>query len=229
MEPINTQQKTYLSKNSILSIDVAALNTDISSKALSFFKELQEAHLTVLPDPSDDSVLILYKNSNIAWSYYERAQEIYRLFLLQKQKITALKARADSAMNIVRLDVTRQVNNLYSQELSTFRSQAAKDAYMDSFINPACFEQLAQVNSLFESCKVYLETAKSFVDQFKSARENILMQLSLVKTLIALGHIKLSPEVAEQMASLNQTLSDAKSVQEVSVNEGNISFGAKLF
>ena len=71
----------------------------------------------------------------------------------------------------------------------------------------------------------YLKVSQSYVEQFKAVRDNILIQISIIKNLIALGGIKIDAEVVQTLEQLNREASKSYQTQTVGLEEGVVKFG----
>ena len=80
----------------LISVNLVELDKEIKTLIKGYFSELQEAKVDLLDQPTKESLTKLYSVSTLSWGYFNRSQEIYRLILLQGQKIFNLKADFDN-------------------------------------------------------------------------------------------------------------------------------------
>ena len=64
--------------------------------------------------------------------------------------------------------------------------------------------------NLEQDAKVNFSIIKSYVDEFKSIRDEILIQLSIVKNLIALGGVKIDPEAVRALHIIDEAYKPSK-------------------
>ena len=214
--------------SSLTDLNFVDLNKTIEQRVSEYFTELQSCKVELIDEPGPDALTALYKVSTKAWVYYDRAQEIYRKLLLQKQRIFSLKIDYDNRFNLMRANLISKIVSVHGEKYSSFRSQAQRDEFINSFIDPKLFEQKLQLEVLLEACTTYVYTAKTFVEQFKASRENVLTQVSMIRTLMSMGAIKIDADIVAAMQQFNKSFESDAKVDVVSTKEGSISFGDKL-
>lgn len=154
--------------------------------------EMSKMHIELKSEPTIESLEDLYRQQALAREYFERTSEIYRAYTKYASKIGTILKQAqftyDSMMQTIKLHAQSQ------PEYARLKTQADRETYTKSFIPEKLSRELLDWQTLSETVKAELNIVKSYNEQFKVAREDILVQLSIVKQLASLGGMKLSSD-----------------------------------
>lgn len=192
--------------------------------------ELQGMRIELAEVPSSESLVKLYEIQSKGRAYFERSSEIFRQYLKFSSTITLLRQRVDLNYNRIIQETTTWVRTNMAAEYKATKSGDERTAMVMALIPQALQEEHFRWMSFEQQVKINYQVVKSFNEQFKSVRDDILVQLSIIKNLIMLGDLKLDPEAMRAFrvieASYRPTRTDfdekraADTEAEVSFEEG---------
>lgn len=211
-------------------VDPKALGEKSKAEFEVIEQELRGMRVELMEVPSSESLVKLYEIQAKGRAYFERAAEIYRRYLRFSSEITLLKQRAEYIFVQEQQKVLSFLRDKRPDLLKLTKSSEERNNLILSFI-PGTLSLERQDWIAFETrARINYNIIKSYQEQFKSVREDILVQLSIIKNLIALGGIKIDPEAMRAFkvieGSYTPTGKDYRAQQEdsqvtdVNLNEG---------
>lgn len=144
--------------------------------------------------PTSESLVKLYEVQSKGRAYFERSSEIFRQYLKFYSTITLIKQRADFNYNRIVQEATTWVRVNMAAEYKATKSGDERQAMVLSIIPLALQEEHMRWGLYEQQVKINYQVVKSYNEQFKSVRDDILVQLSIIKNLIMLGDLKIDPE-----------------------------------
>lgn len=144
--------------------------------------------------PSSESLVKLYTIQSKGRAYFERSAEIFRQYLKYYSGVTLLKNRADFYYQQQFQRASEWVRKNLAVDYKNTKSGEERQALITSVIPSVLQEEKFQWEVIETQAKINYQVIKSYQEQFKSIRDDILVQLSIIKNLIMLGDLKIDPE-----------------------------------
>ena len=83
-------------------------------------------------------------------------------------------------------------------------------------------EELLQYEILEQQAQTYFTVVKSYMDNFKSIREEVLVQISIIKSLIALGDLKIDPESIRALRIIEGSYAAKPDRESIQANDSSV-------
>lgn len=198
----------------------------ISANFKAIEKELLSMKVSYEIEPNSDSLVKLYEMHARGRAYFERASEIYRNYLKVLSKVGLLNSMAKNKYKILYSETLNYVraNNLEAYKMC--KSGEERQSLIESMMPPEILEELTLWDYTEQLVKTQFTIIKSYKDSFESIRQDVLVQLSVIKQLIALGGLSIDPEAMRALniinGSYNASFNNRVSTQDVSFEEGTI-------
>lgn len=206
----------------------------VQESAQSVFKKSEEELLAMRLElsnvPSSESLMKLYELQAKGRAYYERSAELFRVFLRISSEVTLVKQQAEFKYQEVYQKVLFYARQHMAEDLRNTKSGTEREIMITALIPLSLREEKLNWDIVESKVRVNYNIIKSYQEQFRSVREDILVQLSIIKNLILLGGIKVDPEAMRFFriieSSYTPTDSDRRekaedaSVDEVPLSEG---------
>lgn len=160
----------------------------------SFEKELQMMRVSLADTPSSESLMSLYATQAQGRAYFERASEMFRQFLKFSSNVSLMRQHAEFKFKQVEQETAAWLRANRVDEYRATKSGEERNNLILSYIPENLKEELIKWQAVESKTKVNYNIIKSYQEQFKSIREDVLVQLSIIKNLIMLGGINVDPE-----------------------------------
>lgn len=178
----------------LVDLDVKELLVKQNNSFTKVESELLAMKIQLMDTPSSDSLLALYRAQVMGRGYYERALSIYRSNLKYLSKVASIKKAVDISYKREYWKATAAVKESKKDEYKACKSGDERAALVECNIPEEIMDEYRKWDNLESQAKTNFSIVKSYVDEFKSIREEILVQLSIIKNLILLGDLKIDPE-----------------------------------
>lgn len=232
--PVQEPQLPSFKTSLLDSVDINALKTKAEEEFNTIEMELSSMKVELSEVPSSESLMQLATIQAKGRAYFERASEVFRKYLKFLSNITLLNKKAEFVLQQEIQKASVWMHQYKAQELRGARSGEERQNMINAILPEELFFEKFQWDSLESQIKTNFTIIKSYYEQFKSVRDEILVQLSIIKNLISLGEIKIDPEavrafrIIEGSYSPTRTdindLAESSTVEEMGIDEGTVNF-----
>lgn len=191
---------------------------EISSSFKKIEEELLSMKVSYELEPSSDSLIKLYEMHSKGRAYFERASEIYRSYLKVLSKIGLLNTMAKNKYKAIYSEAQQKARADNPEAYKMCKSGDERQSLIESYIPESLKEELVAWDYAEQLVKTQFTIIKSYKDSFESIRQDVLVQLSVIKQLIALGGLSIDPEAMRALNIINSSY-NASFNNRVSTNE----------
>lgn len=203
-----------------------AFQEQISANFKTIERELLSMKVSYEIEPNSDSLIKLYEMHAKGRAYFERASEIYRNYLKILSKVGLLNSMAKNKYKMIYSETLNYVRTNNFEAYKMCKSGEERQSLVESMMPPEILEELTLWDYTEQLVKTQFTIIKSYKDSFESIRQDVLVQLSVIKQLIALGGLSIDPEAMRALniinGSYNASFNNRVSTQDVTFEEGTI-------
>lgn len=190
--PEAKQPPTFPEK--LLPVDLEKMKTNQLEEFTRLEQEMLAMKVELSDVPNSESLVKIYGMQAKGRAYFERCSEIFRAYLKYFSSLTLLAKRATFFLDQHKQAAAMWARTNLTDELKNTKSGAEREAIINALVPMHLFEEQLKWEALEAQARVNFTIVKSYQDQFRGVREEILVQISIIKQLIALGDLKIDAE-----------------------------------
>lgn len=219
----------------LVNTDLEALKQKQKLDFTNLEQELLGMRVVLADTPTSENLLKLFETTSKSRAYFERSAEIFRSYLKYTNTISLLRYKAEEDYKLIEAKAQKQCMDADINMYKNCKSGDERAALVKQYIPEGLSSELVLIKNIESMATTNLRIIKSYMDSFKSVREDILAQLAIIKQLVALGGIKIDVETIKAMNSLDRSFGGSSSgyqesyqgefVPETSYEEGIVNLG----